>query len=654
MSEICCLCFPDNDKRLKTEFDRLIKRYRAKEGAAFYVVCQVADTKNNKDPQLQLTREQYNSLNLIGKDVLVEHDGAPCGEVVLSWHRHVDHENYGICAVLEINKTAFPGVERSNLPMLCGEVSLATTRKEKKALEVSLVSVGARPGTVAEYPENLVDLINVMHLDFGFAQYGKCYRKDKLKKMRWLNALKLSNEEIIRASKREFKMDSDKSDTVPASTTTTDTAVPQIEENSKAVANVTVDTSDETRENVLKKFEEDEISNREVFDFIYDVCSKLNKSETEMKETRELLNKSCDGIFSHVTGGLNKDDNSCKKLIEDWKKLKEDSKLGTKHLLDQEPKHTNRQLNILKELSSHIPRYKKKEPKKKLWEYMIEAGVIKEPENKITNKAIEEKTNQVVEASAKRMAGSYQLYTTNDGGRTFFPVSVTKPEPTKKDYSLGDSRLLYTDPSQQSQQSQQSTTFVQQPSSSQVPTQSVVLQPQPQQQLLALPQNLIQHQLPQSNQPIMQYPQHQLQRSPMDHRSCIWQCPPRYAPTPFPSPQGNYWFDTQQQWPQTQHSRFMPPREMTFEEASFKQMEEIKQLLRQKNENTNKENAVEIQPQSSNPDNSRKRKYDSIDNTPVPIDNGQQPIRASAKRISRTALTEEDDKKFNTWGGKNK
>ena len=93
---------------------------------------------------------------------------------------------------------------------------------------------------------------------------------------------------------------------------------------------------------------------------------------------------------------------------------------------------------------------------------------------------------------------------------------------------------------------------------------------------------------------------------------------------------------------------------MTFEEASFKQMEEIKQLLRQKNENTNKENAVEIQPQSSNPDNSRKRKYDSIDNTPVPIDNGQQPIRASAKRISRTALTEEDDKKFNTWGGKNK
>ena len=649
MSEICCLCFPDNNKRLITEFNKLIEQYRAKEGEVFYVVCQVADTKNNKDPRLQLTREQYNSLNLIGKDVLVEHDGAPCGKVVLSWHRHRDHENYGICAVLEINKTAFPGVEKSNLPMLCGEVSLATTRKDKKALEVSLVSVGARPGTVAEYPENLVDLINAMHLNFGFAQYGKCYKRDKMKKMTWLNALKLSNEEIIRASRNKLKMDSDNSDTV----TTLTTAVPQIEENSEAVSNVSVDTSDETKENVLKKFEEDEISNREVFEFIYDVCSKLNKSETEMKETQELLNKSCDRIFSHVTGGLNKDDNSCKKLIEDWKKLKEDSRLGTKHLLEQEPKtrHTNRQLNILKELSSHLPTYKKKETKKKLWEYMIEAGVIKDPENKITNKAIEEKTNQVVKASAKRMAGSHQLYTTNDGGHTFLPVksvSVTRPESESinKVFPLGDSRLLLT-----SQQSQQPT-FVQQPSSSQVPAdqyQSIVLQPQPQQQFLPLPQNSIQTQLPQNNQLItpfqMQYP-HQQQGLSMNQPIYRWPHPP--TPFPSPSPQGTYWFNNPQQWPQIQ-----PSRMMTFEEAYFRQMDEIKQLIQQNNENTKKDNKVEIQPQSSNPDNSRKRKYDSINHTPS-IDNSQEIIKASAQQMSRNALTEEDDKKFNTWGGKNK
>ena len=503
LPEVCCLCFPDAENRLKKELNLLIERYKANEKECFYVVCQVTDTKNNQDSRLQLTRKQYNSLNLIGKDVLVEHAGEPCGRVVLSWHRHLDHENYGICAVLEINKAAFPDIKRRNLRTLCGEVSLATTGKEKKALEVSLVNIGARPGTVAEYPENLKDLITEMHLQFGFAQYGKCYKESKLKKMRLLNTLKLSNEEIIRASKKEVEMDSNNGD--HSSTPTMDITSEEGEEIGETLENDDRGTS----ETVLEKFEKDikEMPSNEIFHFLSDLYSELYNTKERAKETDQMLNTSSDGmnkIFCHVTRGLNQEDKPCKKLIDDWNKLKKDSKLGTKHFSEDPQeltRRTNKQLEILQKLSTHIPTYNKTSTKEKLWEYMLEAGVIPK---KTKDEIIGEKTNPTVRASIKKMGTPQQyFYTSSDGGQTFNRVSIvpsmnnTCESSTGNEYHLGDARKVFNSSPQQQQQQQQQ----------QHPQPIIFQHPVP--QTFFHQQPILQPQLQQQQQQQLQQPQQQ-------------------------------------------------------------------------------------------------------------------------------------------------
>lgn len=664
-NDVCCLCFPNGEIRLKQELSRLIKQYLANRKECFYVVCQVADTKNNRDPRLQLTRDQYNSLNLIGKDVLIEHVGEPCGKVILSWHRHLDYETYGICAILEIKKSAFTDVQKENLRQTCGEVSLATIGQEKKALEVSLVTLGARPGTVVAYADDLIDLICKMHDLFGFAQYGKSYKKDKLEKIRFLSTLKLSNEEIIRASKQQVKMDSENTDLSAAPIMEVPSKEKEVKINSEEEGSENDDNDDDkvtTSETVLEKFGKDikEMPIEEVFNFMTELCSELYNTKARVKETDQILNPSSDGmskIFSHVIRGLNKDDKSCKKFINDWHKLKRDSELGTKHFSENSKelaRRTSKQLEILGQLSTYIPSYNKTNTKSKLWEYMVKAGVAENiPPQKNQDESIGEKTNGIVKASIKKMntPQQHQFYSTSDGGETFHRMNITSGmnnttnSTRNNEYYIGDTRKLFNTPQPQQQLQPM---FLPLPSTLQ-PSQQL---PQPQQQP------------PQPQLPIMTFQQPSLSQQYQSNYPPSSQMVFPYSlqlPQQLPQqPQYTYFFPSNtpiQPIPvYPSPSQPEPEKKNTvFNEAFLNgKIDEIKKLLedhKTKNESTiNKDN-----DQTTN-SSSLKRGYDNVGQSPIPINTSI--IKASEKELSQqtpsSSIKKNIQEKYNTWSGQNK